>query len=516
MRKKVLSFALAAGLAAGALAGCGASGNTAPAEAASNDAGAVEETADAEPKPVNTDDMFTVSMAVIGNPQKDLDQVVAKMNEQLGRDLGAQIDVTVLGWGEFAQQIQLMLTGGEKLDLVPVMYTQASNYVNSGYLLDLTDLVEQYGPDIKSAINDDTILHVASMNGITYGLPVEKEWYADSCLVMRKDILDKYNLDVSGIDSLEECEDIFAAVHENEPEMDVIVGASGSLIGNIYFADTLADKLGVLDNGGADSTVVNYFETDNYKNLAGTVRKYYEAGYISKDMPTSTDSGTVIMKAGNAFCFATPYKPGVAEQESLSTGQDLIAVRINPPGAFCYTSAVAALTWGISYNCEDPEITMKVLNYMYSNKDFMNLLNWGIEGVHYKYVDEENDIIGFPDGVDATTAGYNLNMGWELPNQYNMHVWEGSSHEIMDEQKAMNYTATHSKALGFMFDSTNVAAELTALSNVMSEYEASLDCGAVDPEEVLPEFNQKLYAAGLQKVIDEKQRQLDEWLAQQN
>lgn len=69
-------------------------------------------------------------------------------------------------------------------------------------------------------------------------------------------------------------------------------------------------------------------------------------------MATSTDAGTTILKAGNAFCFATPYKPGVAEQESLNTGYELVAVRINPTPAFCYTNAVAAITWGIGQNCE--------------------------------------------------------------------------------------------------------------------------------------------------------------------
>lgn len=54
---------------------------------------------------------------------------------------------------------------------------------------------------------------------------------------------------------------------------------------------------------GADTTIVNYYETDNYKNLAATVHDYYEKGYIDKDMATSTDAGTTILKAGNAFLF---------------------------------------------------------------------------------------------------------------------------------------------------------------------------------------------------------------------
>lgn len=93
---------------------------------------------------------------------------------------------------------------------------------------------------------------------------------------MRKDILDKYNLDVSNVKSLADCAPIFETIHENEPDMKIIVGAKDSLIGNVYFADVLSDRFGVLDNGGADTTIVNYYETDNYKNLAATVHDYYE------------------------------------------------------------------------------------------------------------------------------------------------------------------------------------------------------------------------------------------------
>ena len=106
-------------------------------------------------------------------------------------------------------------------------------------------------------------------------------------------------------------------------------------------------------------------------------------------------------------------------------------------------------------------------------------------------------------------------MGWELPNQYKIHVWEGSSRKIMDAQKEMNTTANKSKALGFMFDSTSVSNEIAALNNVVSEYSASIDCGAADPATAIPEFNEKLYAAGLQTVMDEKQKQLNEWLENQ-
>jgi len=57
---------------------------------------------------------------------------------------------------------------------------------------------------------------------------------------------------------------------------------------------------------------------------------------------------------------------------------------------------------------------------------------------------------------------------------------------------------------------------LTALQSVLNEYKRPLETGSVsDVEATLKEFNDKLYAAGLQKIMDLKQEQLDAWLAQQ-
>ena len=60
----------------------------------------------------------------------------------------------------------------------------------------------------------------------------------------------------------------------------------------------------------------------------------------------------------------------------------------------------------------------------------------------------------------------------------------------------------------------NVKTEITALSNVRSKYLGMIQAGLADPEETVAAFNSELAAAGLQNVIDEAQKQIDEWKAQ--
>ncbi|MNP84439.1 hypothetical protein D3C76_1837450 [compost metagenome] len=50
------------------------------------------------------------------------------------------------------------------------------------------------------------------------------------------------------------------------------------------------------------------------------------------------------------------------------------------------------------------------------------------------------------------------------------------------------------------------------MGNVIAQYYLPLETGSVDPEEILPQFIAKLKTAGIDKVIAEKQKQLDEWV----
>ena len=70
-----------------------------------------------------------------------------------------------------------------------------------------------------------------------------------------------------------------------------------------------------------------------------------------------------------------------------------------------------------------------------------------------------------------------------------------------------------SPALGYSFKAESVSSEVAAVETVMEQYCYSFNAGALDPDKALPEFIDALKAAGIDKVIAENQRQLDEWAA---
>jgi hypothetical protein len=80
---------------------------------------------------------------------------------------------------------------------------------------------------------------------------------------------------------------------------------------------------------------------------------------------------------------------------------------------------------------------------------------------------------------------------------------------------AFNESAHNSIAKGFMWNNSNVLNEITACNNVKAKYQNALECGSLDPAEALTRYNQELKDAGVDRIVAEKQAQLDAWLAGQ-
>ena len=64
----------------------------------------------------------------------------------------------------------------------------------------------------------------------------------------------------------------------------------------------------------------------------------------------------------------------------------------------------------------------------------------------------------------------------------------------------------------FIFDSSVVETEAGAIANVASEYAFGLCSGATNPDELLPEFLQKLEAAGINEFVGEANSQLSAFM----
>lgn len=423
------------------------------------------------------------------------------LNEYMIPNYHIEVEFLPLQFADYQTSIQLMISGGDELDVIPIFYQYAASWIAMNGIVDMTEYMDtEDGQKIIDAIGEDNA-YVGTMGDVLYGFPAMKESVELGGLCMRADICDalgiteEYGLDETGDEytgvyyDWDVATEIFAKVKEAYPDMiPLYLQGSASSIARFYFVDTLADNFGVLDWSAdhSSTTVVNKYETDGYYEAVLRLAEWYDAGYIYQDAATDTQGSGTMMKAGNTFSYATAIKPGFLVEAEASNGCECYVMYFGNSVEGGYsTTNVSFFDTGIATNSKDPEMAFKFISALYSDPEVMNFWQYGIEDVNYQVLDDGT----WNDG--SKDADY-----WDKLADHN--TW-----------------ASYSPAFGFMWDSTEYSTTLTALNNALDTYVAAIETGSVGVDgldSTLEQLNEALYAAGLQDVIDEKQRQLDEWL----
>jgi len=503
MKKKLIaggSLVLATALTLGA---CGQSNNGG--SQPSKEAGASGSPSASAPASASAAGLepYKLTLVYPGSAQRDMAAVQEEMSKYLTEKINATVELKPIDWGSWTYNTNLMKISGETFDLIFTAgwYAYAQD-VSKGQFLELNDLVASHGKDIPQVLGDDFIKG-AQINGKLYGVPTKKEFAQGFGFLLNKDLVDKYKFDISGVKTLEEMEEMFKTIKENEPDVVPIVSNRFS---NTWHA---ANYDGKISRDSKELKVVDDLADPKFIDFLKRMRQWNLNGWFDKDVVTSDESDQAInmIKARKAFAIGQSLKPGKDKEMTVTTGVPLVQVETAMP--YTTTGEAQGAMLAISRTSKDPERAMMFLNLLYTDAKLLNMLDWGIEGQHYVKVSD--NVIDYPEGVTAETQGYPSPGGWMFGNQFNSYLWANEDPDKWEQFSKFNDSAERSIALGFTFDETPVKAEMAAIGNVEKEFGAVLRAGAVDVEETVAKFKAKRDAAGYQKVLQETQRQLDEW-----
>ncbi len=470
---------------------------------------------------------IVVAFAGTGTIPNDVQMVEDAVNELIRDKINVVIDLQCYTIGDFSQQINLALTSGEQIDLMcttPVGSAQFSVMSSQRQFQPLNDLIDEYGQGIVDVVGEDWFTST-SADGNVYGIASYSNKAKDTYFSIRTDLVEKYGLEekVANINSIEDITEILEVLSTDDSivapiggKQQIFTGTYGILndnFDNIFYYDTLGAAAlrvaGVAVDEDA-TTVVNLYETEEYRKVLDVVKDWYEKGYIYKDAATFNESGPDLIKTNVTACQFADSQLGVETSQSLATGYDMTCVKVID--GIIDSNSMKKFVWGIPTVAREPEAAMKFLDLMYTDAELVNLLTWGIEGTHY--VENEDGTIGLPEGLTSETSGYYLGgLDFVFGNCFLAKVWEGNDPDL--REKSLKEMETHkmSPIVGFSMDTSMLENEITALTNAVSEYRPSLECGMGDTDTQLQAFLEKLKACGSEKYIAEIQRQLDEYLA---
>lgn len=538
--KKLTALLLAGTMASTLLAGCGKAqetqGSTAPADEKSSQQ---EETTSSQSPSSTAQEGETVELSFYMNngPVNDADRILEKANEIIKSKINAKLNLIMVDGATYAEKMNLMINSGDAWDLCFTANWGGINYFENaakGAYADLTDLIPQYAPETYARI-PESLWEGVKVDGKIYALVNYQQWGSAkrSGFKFRKDIVEELGFDwqsLKGKPTLEVLEKIGPFLGEALEKYPDMIGWETSA-GNSLFATQPIywdmEEVGDMSTPGwvrfdDPNTVINQFETEEFAQFCKIMREWYDKGYVRKDGATVKDTSPD-RKAAKFVAEITGGWPDTidfpgnadAEKMSMCTVEDAPAVTVSTTRTVM--PAAAASTAAVAINSQSPNIVkaLELMELLNTDDELYMLLTQGEEGVDYVYDEEGN--------FTLVEGKFNFNFNeWQIGQSYSPDFTRAlyNRNESGDKQKesqsivyAADKEAELSPVTGFTFDPTPVKTQLANCASVITEMVPALSAGSVDPEKMLPEFLERLKTAGVDEVIAEKQKQLDEWKA---
>lgn len=410
MKRKVVSLMLVSAMVAGMLAGCGSDSGSSKGGSSTETGSAAEASSSGETAD-DADDKSPITFEYFNADGKNgnWDNPVAKA---ITEATGVTLDVSypVASQGDAKEDVALMIANDEYPDMIYAKGS-ATDLYQAGALIDMTDLIEKYGPNIKKMYGaemeklkwsqDDPGIYQLSYSGVnqktlTTGGSCQIQWAA----LKENDY--KYP---KTLDEYEKMIKSYLAAHpKTEDGLDMIgITMSAS---DWHWMITLGNPAGLIADASPDNGqwIIDDEYNVHYKHVTDEEKEYfkwlcrmYNEGILDPNFATQTDddyiakvaSGRVVAITDAEWhysqCEATLVADGKVDQTYVGLPVTLREDQVEK--ALLYQGTTVGWGIGITKSCEDPVRAIKFLDYLCSNEGQI-LYHWGIEGENY-FLDDD-------------------------------------------------------------------------------------------------------------------------------
>jgi putative aldouronate transport system substrate-binding protein len=451
----------------------------------------------------------TIKALLVGSPPHDEANVLAAVNKKLAAD-GLNIIIKTTYVDDYWNKLALSVAGGEEYDLVWAHTSTLADLVAKGVYQPIDSVIQKAGPKVLASTPKSARL-AGTVNNELYALPrvIPMAEY-NFVYNIRGDLRQKYGL--PEITTLKGLEAFFDKILANEPGMFCTMDNNAQplfpVFANYYFpiGDGGGNALYV-DPTDPTHTVKSFMDSAAFKQIADTKYQWRQKGYIPQDTSKVNNPHQGFV---NGLVACVP-------SNTLSETERVDSLVANVPGAFIETVLLNPsplyLTVGgdnmlaVGSTSKHPAETVQFINWIKSSQANIDLWSFGVEGVNYK--------------LDGKSISYD---GIPENKRYSPNVWMWNDISLARFSKSMpaanlerlknwDNKAVITPFVGFNLNQDSIKTEIAQLNAVINEYYSQLKEGSVSYDSVKAAYSAALRSAGIQRVIDECQKQLNAFLS---
>lgn len=455
----------------------------------------------------------------------DQKKVMEELNKITREKLGVEVEIYFFD----TATIQNAMQAGETYDMyfTATWFNNFNQAVSNGFFADITDKVKEWTPKLYASIPENIWDLAKSTDGRLYAIPIAKDYAAMRFIVYDAAFAREHGIKIPDrISSWDELTEYLVAQKKTMKPGEYPVMLGGSPAGIISGFDYI-DNVALIGCEFGDTKVKSAFESEKIMDRYRTMHKWMKMGLVNPDAATmplaSIDKKLPFLKFEQAW-------PGYDFSPTLGYECGMTCF----DGPVLNSDGVKGALTAFSVTLDEDEAKFrKALEYqefVNTDREYRDILAYGIPGEHFNYADVKND-----DGTVEGRAVIQTELG--KSNYITLHFVQGSlfTRSVQADEKSLDGTfpkpdlhqwdkyneevknAKEKSVIGgFMFNTEKFANQLAEILAIREEYGTRLGCGIEDPDVAVPEMLKKMNDAGLQDIIAEAQRQLDEYLASKN
>ena len=418
--KKICALLLAVTMVAGTLAGCGGGGSDAPAADTSStttdDGSSTAATDDGASSDAGSDAGSAASGEVIeltffnADANQD-DPWTDPVAEAITAATGVKLKTTrPVGGNDESEAVALMIAEQNYPDII-FAKGSAGNMIDAGAMIDMTDLIEQYGPNIKKLYGEEfEKLKQSADDPSIYQLSayvVGGTKFKDcGNIQIQWDALKAKDYQIP--QSLEELEAMIKDYIAENPTTEDGLDKIGITLSTSdwHWLITLGNPAGFIADGAPDNGQwivtednkgVYKFRSDNERQYFKWLCRMYNEGILDPEFATQTHEDYIAkIASGRVVClFDKDWDYQDGEKVLKADGKYNLTYCGLPTGmtpdikcpSLMYQGLTTGTGVGITTSCKDPVAAIKFIDFLCSDEGQV-LNKWGIEGVNY-FIDDE-------------------------------------------------------------------------------------------------------------------------------
>jgi len=160
---------------------------------------------------------------------------------------------------------------------------------------------------------------------------------------------------------------------------------------------------------------------------------------------------------------------------------------------------------------------LKFVELLSTDTRFRDIYAYGIEGEHFNYLENGTVLLTDLGRANYSTTGWMYTMGSYVSASVESSLSPDGEVVLADPDLWKKVLAGYDQAIvsatgSYVFDTEPVESQAAAVSAVMSKYAYEMNTGTLDIDARLEDIKAELKTAGIDEILQEAQRQLDEYL----